>query len=134
MRLALLLPALLLALACKSDSGDETGESGGSSTGCGPADAAAVDPNYPPCDCDSKCADAGAMCFVSQASSVCVPTCTPGPTCGNPSLPCTDSDCPMLAGAIPACDGGRCVLGCDNTKPCPAGYVCGGHNACEVEL
>ncbi len=134
MRLALLLPALLLVLACKSDPGDEAGESSGSSTGdCGPADAAAVDPNYPPCDCDYTC-DEGAMCRFSQGSSICLPACTPGPSCGNPDDPCEDSDCPTLAGVTPLCDGGRCVLGCSNAKACPAGYVCGDNNACEVEL
>ena len=36
------LAIILLALACKSDPGGETSESGGSSTGdCGPADPAA---------------------------------------------------------------------------------------------
>ena len=121
MRLALLLPALLLALACKSDSGDETGESGGSSTGCGPADAAAVDPNYPPCECDFTC-NGGAMCSFSEGSSVCFPACT------------EDSACPMLSGIAPTCVGGRCRLGCDDKAPCPPGYICGGTNSCEVEL
>ncbi len=134
MRLALLMPALLLALACKSDPGDEAGESGVSSTGdCGPADAAAVDPDYPACDCDYKCAE-GSVCRFSPASSVCLPSCTLGPTCANPDDPCLDSDCPTLAGITPTCYGGICIVGCGAGGTCPDGYVCGGNNTCEVEL
>jgi len=129
---ALLLPLLVALLACKSDSGDESSESS-SSTSCGAADPAAVDPNYLPCDCDFSCGG-GAMCNVSQNSSICSPACTLGPTCGNPDLPCTDSDCPALSGITPACFAGRCRLGCDDETPCPPGYVCGGKNSCEVEL
>ena len=135
MRLALLLPALLLALACKSDPGDEAGESGVSSTGgCGPADAAAVDPAYPPCDCDYKCADEGALCNFTSASSICEPQCTNGPSCKNADDACTDSDCPSFAGLTATCDRGRCKLYCDADQPCPTGYVCIENIKCQVEL
>jgi hypothetical protein len=118
--LAILLP-LLLALACKSDPGDEAGESSSSTGDCGPADPAAVDPNYPPCDCDFMCGG-GAMCNASQNSSICFPACS------------ADSDCPTLSGIAPTCFAGRCRLDCDDKAPCPPGYVCGGKNSCEVEL
>jgi hypothetical protein len=76
---ALVLPALLLALACKSDPGDETG---GSSTGAAACTVDAVvgdlDPNYPPCDCDFKCEDEQALCNFTDMSSICEPQCTNG--------------------------------------------------------
>jgi len=131
---ALLLPVLVALLACKSDSGGETGASNSSTGDCGAANPDAVDPNYWPCDCDYTCADVGSMCSFSQGSSVCFPACTLGPSCGNPDDPCTDSDCPPLSGITPVCLGGQCRLGCSDSKPCPAGYVCGGGNSCEVEL
>jgi hypothetical protein len=118
--LALILP-LLLALACKSDSGDEAGESSSSTGDCGAADPAAVDPNYPPCDCDFMCAGE-AMCNLSQKSSICFPACN------------ADPDCPTLSGFTPTCFAGRCRLDCDDKAQCPPGYVCGGKNSCEVEL
>lgn len=131
MRLALL-PALLLALACKSDPGDDASESGGSSTGdCGPADAAAVDPDYPACDCDYACAE-GSMCRFTAMSSICEPQCTNGPSCKNAVDPCTDSDCPSLAGSAAICDRGRCLVYCDDKMPCPSGYVCIENISCQV--
>ena len=132
--LAIFLP-LLLALACKSNPGDEAGESSGSSTGdCGPADPAAVDPNYPPCDCDYKCESAGAVCHFTDMSSICEPQCTNGASCKNAVDPCTDSDCPSFAGLTPTCDSGRCILYCDADRPCPTGYVCIENLRCQAEL
>jgi len=130
---ALLLPALLLALACKSTPGDETGESG--STGdCGPANPAAVDPDYPPCDCDFKCDDETALCNVSPMSSICEPQCTNGPSCKNDVDACADSDCPSFAGIEPICDRGRCKLFCNAAQSCPTGYVCVENIKCQVQL
>jgi len=117
--LALLLP-LLLALACKSDPNDETGESSSSTGDCGPADPAAVDPNYPPCDCDYKCADAGAMCRFTAMSSVCEAQCT------------DDADCPPLAGRAGRCNGGFCYISCKEATPCPSGYMCLENIQCQV--
>lgn len=131
--LALLLP-LLLALACKSAPGDETGESSSSTGDCGAVDPNAVDPDYPPCDCDYTCADAGAVCQFTDMSSICEPQCTNGPSCKNAVDPCTDSDCPSFAGLTPTCDGGRCILYCDSDRPCPTGYVCIENIRCEAEL
>ena len=128
---ARLLPALFLLLACKPDSGDEAGES---STGNCPndvGDAVEADPNYPPCDCDFKCAD-GARCRLAGMSSICEPQCTNGPTCANAEVPCADSDCPLLSGRPTVCDGGTCALYCDAEKPCPNGYVCIENIACQV--
>ena len=131
---ALVLPALLLALACKSDPGDETG---GSSTGAAACTVDAVvgdlDPNYPPCDCDYKCEDDGALCRFTAMSSICEPQCTNGPSCTNAVDPCIDSDCPSLAGLTATCDRGRCVVYCDDKRPCPSGYVCLENITCQVE-
>ena len=129
---ALFMPALLLILACKSDPGDETG---GSSTGdCGPADPAVVDPDYPACDCDYTCEDDGALCHFTAMSSICEPQCTNGPSCKNAVDPCTDSDCPTLAGVTATCDGGRCKVFCDDANPCPSGYVCIENIKCQAQL
>ncbi len=122
---AVLMPALLLILACKSDPGDETG---GSSTGDAACTVDAVvgdlDPNYPPCDCDYQCEDEGALCRFTAMSSICEPQCTNGPSCKNAVDPCTDSDCPSLAGLTATCDGGRCKVFCNDAQPCPSGYGC----------
>lgn len=128
---ALLLPLLAVILACKPDSGDDTG---GSSSGdvCSDDVLGDANPDYPPCTCDYKC-EGDSMCIFSPDSSICLPSCTPGPSCENPNLPCKDSDCPTLSGITLSCDGGRCLLGCSNADPCPDGYVCGGNNICEVQ-
>jgi len=102
---------LLLALACKSDSGDEAGESN-SSTGCSDDVIGDADPNYPPCSCDFKCEDADAMCRFTDMSSICEPECV------------DHSDCPALAGISATCNGGHCFVPCDEEQPCPTGYVC----------
>jgi hypothetical protein len=134
MRPMFLVLPLLLALACKSDPGDEAGESSGSSTSdCGPADAAAVDPDYPPCDCDYKCGD-DSLCRFSPTSSVCLPACTLGPTCKNPDEPCLDSDCPTLGELTATCYGGVCTIDCGNATMCPPGYVCAEAGHCQVAL
>ncbi len=117
---ALVLPALLLALACKSDPGDE---SGGSSTaeGCTVDVVGDLDPNYPPCDCDFKCEDPGAMCRFTDMSSICKPSCV------------DHSDCPPLAGLEATCNGGHCTVYCSDTMPCPTGYVCLENISCQAE-
>ena len=112
MRLALLLPAFLLALACKSDPGDEVGGSSSGAASCTVDVVGDLDPNYPPCDCDYKCEDAGAMCRFTDMSSVCEPQCT------------DSDDCPSLAGLTAVCRGGQCFVPCNADKPCPSGYVC----------
>jgi hypothetical protein len=131
---ALVLPALLLALACKSDPGDETG---GSSTGAAACTVDAVvgdlDPNYPPCDCDFKCEDEQALCNFTDMSSICEPQCTNGPTCKNDVDACDDSDCPALAGLTATCDRGRCKVYCDEAQPCPTGYVCIENIKCQAQ-
>jgi len=120
---ALVLPALLLALACKSDPGDETGESGGSSTGAAACTVDAVvgdiDPNYPPCDCDYKC-EGDAVCSFTAMSSVCEAQCT------------DDVDCPSLDGRAGRCNGGFCYVSCNEAKPCPNGYVCSENIECQA--
>ena len=108
---ALVLPALLLALACKSDPGDASGGSS-SAEGCTVDVVGDLDPNYPPCDCDYKCEDAEAMCRFTDMSSVCEPPCT------------NDDECPSLAGLGAVCRGGHCFVPCNADKPCPSGYTC----------
>ena len=118
MRLALLLPALLLALACKSNTGDETG---GSSTGCSDDVIGDKDPDYPPCSCDFQCEDPGAMCRFTDMSSICKPSCT------------EDTDCPSLVGITATCKNGYCSVFCSETMPCPTGYVCIDNISCQAE-
>ncbi len=119
MRLVLFLPALLLVLACKSDSGDETGDSTGAAN-CTVAVVGDLDPNYPPCDCDYKCAD-GAVCSFTAMSSICEPECT------------DDIDCPLLEGLTATCNGGHCFVSCNAQNPCPSGYVCLENIECQAE-
>ena len=137
---ALVLPALLLALACKSDPGDESGESSSGAASCSGEVVGDVDPNYPPCGCSPDFCAEGSQCKFSGLSqpewvgSVCLPECKLGPTCGNPEDPCKDSDCPTLAGITPTCSSGLCFIYCDEADPCPAGYLCGEAGHCQVSL
>ena len=116
---ALVLPALLLALACKSDPGDESAESTGAN--CTVAAVGDLDPNYPPCDCDYKCEDTGAECRFTAISSICKAECV------------DDSDCPPLAGLAATCNGGHCTIYCGDAMPCPTGYVCIENISCQAE-
>jgi hypothetical protein len=136
--LPLVLPALLALAACKGGEGDgssSTGEEPHCSAGWG--DGPEVDPDHPPCGCDLTC-DNGGMCRftgdldpASWKSSICHPACT-CPTPGDNE--CAQNDCPMLGSIQPVCLDGRCVITCDNSDPCPSGYVCSGNNTCEVKL
>ena len=116
---ALLLPLLVVLLACKADPGEDTS---GSSTGdmCSDDVIGDADPNYPPCTCDFKC-EGEAECRFTSMSSICEP-------------PCTDqADCPALAGISGTCSGGHCFVPCDEEKPCPTGYVCLENIQCQAE-
>ena len=126
---ALLLPLLVALLACKSDTGEDTGESSSGEL----CELPEADASYPPCDCDHHC-EGDSLCRFSQLSSVCLPSCTLGPSCKNPDDPCNDSDCPPLAGITATCYGGVCTIGCGPGKPCPTGYVCADAGHCQVEL
>ena len=118
---ALLLPALLLVLACKSDPGDETSDSSTGAANCTVDAVGDLDPNYPPCDCDYKCEDAGAECRFTAMSSICKSECV------------DDSDCAPLAGLAATCNGGHCTVYCGDTMPCPTGYVCIENISCQAE-
>jgi len=117
---ALLLPILAaVLLACKSDTGDDTG---GSSSGdmCSDDIIGDADPNYPPCTCDFKC-EGAAECRFTSMSSICKPECV------------DDADCPSLAGLAATCNGGHCTIYCGQTMPCPTGYVCIENISCQAE-
>jgi len=116
---ALLLPLLVVLLACKSDPSEDTG---GSSTGdmCSDDVIGDADPNYPPCTCDFKCEDPGAMCRFTDMSSICKPQCV------------DDSDCPPLVGLEATCKNESCSVFCSETMPCPAGYVCIDNISCQA--
>ncbi len=126
---ALLLPLLAVILACKPDSGEDTG---GSSSGdiCSDEQLGDGDPNYSACSCEQTC-ESGLECRFTDMSSLCAPACTNGPSCKNAVDPCTDSDCPTLAGLTATCDGGRCLVYCTD-QACPTGYVCV-DSVCQVE-
>lgn len=116
---AALLPLLAVILACKPDSGDDTG---GSSTGNGCSDEQIgdPDPNYPPCSCDLAC-EGTAQCRFTGESSICQPQCT------------DDTDCPALAGISGKCNGGYCYVPCNAQTACPSGYACLENIECQAE-
>ena len=81
-RLALALPALLLALSCKGDDGESSSSSGGEAhCSAGWGDGPEVDPDYPACGCLPERCAGGAACGVdglgetNWISSVCSPAC-----------------------------------------------------------
>ncbi|MBK9751888.1 MAG: hypothetical protein IPO88_00020 [Nannocystis sp.] len=116
---AVLLPFLVALLACKPDSGDDTG---GSSTGDACTDDAIgdKDPNYPPCTCDYKC-EGGSQCRFTNNSSICQPECM------------EDAECPSLSGISGKCNGGHCYVPCNAQTACPSGYVCLENIECQAE-
>lgn len=138
-RLALALPALLLALSCKGDDGESSSSSGGEAhCSAGWGDGPEVDPDYPACGCDIQVCENGGLCRVSGfspewTSSLCAPACTHGPSCMDPNAACADNDCPMLGDIKPRCLESRCIALCEET-PCPNGYVCGDDGTCQVQL
>lgn len=127
-RLALALPALLLALSCKGDDGESSSSSGGEAhCSAGWGDGPEVDPDYPACGCLPERCVGGAACAVdgglgeaNWTSSVCFPPCK------------TDSECPPLGDATTKCVGDYCRLECVST--CPSGYVCSANGECQVQL
>lgn len=135
-----LILATLAVAACKGGDGDSSSSSTGAEAHCseGWGDGPEVDPDYPPCGCDASMCDNGGSCRysgdpVERTSSLCHPPCTNGPTCPNPNTACMDNDCPLLGDRKPFCILQVCMLSC-LSEPCPAGYVCGDGDACQVQL
>lgn len=134
------LAAALALAACRGGDGDASSSSTGDEPHCseGWGDGPEVDPNYPPCGCDASQCDNGGQCRYSGtnphwSSSLCHPPCSNGPACPDPNGACMDNDCPMLGDRKPFCIQEICILSC-LSDPCPAGYVCGDGDACEVQL
>lgn len=129
-RLALALPALLLALSCKGDDGESSSSSSGEAhCSAGWGDGPEVDPDYPACGCLPERCAGGAACAVDWPndeagwiSSVCLPPCE------------ADSECPKLGDATPKCIRDYCRLECVSDGSCPAGYVCSEGGECQVQL